>query len=423
MPRYAGAAIHTLLVLMFDGKGYVMMNILPKVPGLSFVVGDEETLALMQDAKTLVPFSDEAIRFLDALSQILFKKGRAYSDVVTFAFWCRKGSLMREKKKYETGELRFGRGITFHSTPSNVAVNFAFSFAAGLLAGNPNVVRLPAKAFEQVNVISTAVREVLLEQPEMRPYVVFVKYGLIQEFSDYFSSICMNRIVWGGDMTIALMRKSPLPPRAVEVTFADRYSLAVFKAESILALDEAGMKTLARNFWNDTYFTDQNACTSPRLIAWVGEGKGEAKAKFWSAVHEIVKAEYAMQPVQSVGKLAAFYRAAASVKGLKLIHVNDNLITRVQVETFTTDLMNWKYNSGFFYELDAGSLDEVFSPTSVKCQTVTQFGLTKDEMEHALLSAHPGGIDRIVPVGASMNFALTWDGYDLIRTLSRVVNF
>lgn len=401
----------------------MMMNIFPKVPGLSFVVGDEETLALMQRAKTLVPFSDEAIRFLEALSLILFKRGRAYSDVVTFAFWCRKSSLMREKKKYETGELRFGRGITFHSTPSNVAVNFAFSFAAGLLAGNPNIVRLPAKAFEQVDVISKAVQEVLVVQPEIRPYVVFVKYGLIHEFSDYFSSICMNRIVWGGDMTIALMRQSPLPPRAVEVTFADRYSLAVFKAESILALDEAGMKTLARNFWNDTYFTDQNACTSPRLIAWVGEGKGNAKAKFWAAVHEIVKAEYVMQPVQAVGKLAAFYRAAASVKGLKLVRANDNLITRIQVDTFTVELMDWKYNSGFFYEFDAGSLDEVFTPTSVKCQTVTQFGFAKNEIEHALVSAHPGGIDRIAPVGASMNFALRWDGYDLIRTLSRVISF
>lgn len=423
MQRYADAATHTLPVLRFNGKGSVTMNIFPKVSGLSFVVGGEETLALMLDAKTLVPFSDEAIRFLDALSQILFKKGRAYSDVVTFAFWCRKGSLMQEKKKYETGELRFGRGITFHSTPSNVAVNFAFSFAAGLLAGNPNIVRLPAKEFEQVDVISEAVQEVLSAKPEMRPYVVFVKYGLIQEFSDYFSAICMNRIVWGGDMTIALMRKSPLPPRAVEVTFADRYSLAVFKAESILALDEAGMKTLARHFWNDTYFTDQNACTSPRLIAWVGEGKEDAKTKFWAAVHEIVKAEYTMQPVQAVGKLAAFYRAAASVKGLRLVRANDNLITRIQVDTFTADLMDWKYNSGFFYEFDAGSLDEVLSPTSVKCQTVTQFGLTKDEIEHALLSAHPGGIDRIVPVGASMNFALIWDGYDLIRTLSRVVSF
>ena len=397
-------------------------NGLPNVPGLSFVVGDEMTLSRLLRAKAMVPFSEESIRFLDALSQVLFKKGRAYSDVVTFAFWCRRGSLLREKKKYEVGEMRLGRGITFHSTPSNVAVNFAFSFATGLLAGNPNIVRLPAKAFAQVDVISEAVKEVLLEQTWMDPYVIFVKFGLIQEFSDYFSSICMNRVVWGGDMTIALMRKSPLPPRAVEVTFADRYSLAVLNADAVLELDDSGMKTLTRNFWNDTYFTDQNACTSPRLIAWIGDGKSAAKDKFWSAVHALVKAEYGLQPVQAVGKLAAFYRTAASVPEVKLVASEDNFITRLSVESFAADLMDFKYNSGFFFEMDAKNLEEAFSPNSVKCQTVTYFGLSKDEITNALASARPNGIDRVVPIGASMNFTLTWDGYDLIRTLSRSIS-
>ncbi len=398
------------------------MNMLPNNPGLSFVVGDEEVLSRMLCANSMAPFSDEAIHFLDALSQILFKRGRSYSDVVTFAFWCRRGALLREKKKYDTGEMRLGRGITFHSTPSNVAVNFAFSFATGLLAGNPNVVRLPARSFAQVDIISDAVRDVLREQPEMAPYIIFVKFGLVQEFSDYFSSICMNRIVWGGDMTIALMRKSPLPPRAVEVTFADRYSLAILKSEAVLDVDDAGLKALARNFWNDTYFTDQNACTSPRLIAWGGNDKEKAKDKFWNAVHEVVKAEYNLQPVQAIGKLAAFYRTAASVTGVKLVTSEDNFITRVKVESFTADLMDYKYNSGFFFEMDIADLKEVFIPASVKCQTVTYFGFDKDEIRSAFEASKPRGIDRIVPIGSSMSFTLVWDGYDLIRTLSRIVN-
>ena len=31
----------------------------------------------------------------------------------------------------------------------------------------------------------------------------------------------------------------------------------------------------------------------------------------------------------------------------------------------------------------------------------------------------PAGIDRIVPMGKSMDFSLIWDGYDLIRQMSR----
>ena len=33
----------------------------------------------------------------------------------------------------------------------------------------------------------------------------------------------------------------------------------------------------------------------------------------------------------------------------------------------------------------------------------------------------PAGVDRIVPIGRTMDFALVWDGVDLIRTMSRAI--
>jgi hypothetical protein len=38
-----------------------------------------------------------------------------------------------------------------------------------------------------------------------------------------------------------------------------------------------------------------------------------------------------------------------------------------------------------------------------------------------LEETRPVGIDRIVPMGKAMDFALIWDGYDLIRQMSRRV--
>lgn len=32
------------------------------------------------------------------------------------------------------------------------------------------------------------------------------------------------------------------------------------------------------------------------------------------------------------------------------------------------------------------------------------------------------GIDRIVPIGQAMDIGATWDGCDLVRTLSRVIS-
>ena len=85
----------------------------------------------------------------------------------------------------------------------------------------------------------------------------------------------LHEVVWGGNQTIAELRKSELPPRSGEVTFADRYSLAIIDADSYLTIENKAK--VAEDFYNDTFFSDQNACTSPRLIIWIGEKKQEAK--------------------------------------------------------------------------------------------------------------------------------------------------
>ena len=102
--------------------------------GLQYIVGTPETVEGMQALKALRPFDDAVIAFLNDLSGEL-RKIREYPDVATVGFWCRKAALMQEKAKIDDAGERFGKGIVFHSTPSNVPVNFAFSFAAGLLAG------------------------------------------------------------------------------------------------------------------------------------------------------------------------------------------------------------------------------------------------------------------------------------------------
>ena len=136
---------------------------------LTYIIGTSETVEQMRIIPAFVPFDEKVVMFLNTISGKLLKTGKGYSDVITFAFWCRKANIMAEKAKYDTKELRLGRGIAFHSTPSNVPVNCAFSFAAGLLAGNPNIVRLPAKEYIQVDIICNAVREALEEMPEMKP--------------------------------------------------------------------------------------------------------------------------------------------------------------------------------------------------------------------------------------------------------------
>ena len=385
---------------------------------LQYVIGSPETVEQMQNVRPLRPFDDGVISFLNDLSAVL-RTNRAYSDVATFGFWCRKAALLKEKAKYDDVDERFGKGIVFHSTPSNVPVNFAFSFAAGLLAGNANIVRLPGKPFEQVTVISNAIKQLLeTKHQNIAPYIVFVKFPPVKEITDAFSALCNVRVIWGGDMTVAELRQSKIPARTTEITFADRHSIAVIDADAYLEAERKD--TIIQNFYNDTYFSDQNACTAPRIIFWQGEKKAEAKADFWNRVHEKTVKEYTLAPVQAVGKLNAMY----SVASQKKVHVEksvDMFITRLDVDKIDKDLMNYKYNSGFYFEKDIENLKEIVDVCNVRCQTLTYFGVKEEDFRTFLEDARPIGIDRIVPMGKSMDFALVWDGYDLIRQMSRKI--
>ena len=379
------------------------------------ITGDFEATV---KAAPLPPFCDDILNFLNGLSKKLTKV-REYSDVATFGFWCRKAALLKEKSKYDDLDLRLGRGVVFHSTPSNVPVNFAFSFAAGLLAGNANIVRLPGRDFEQVTIIVNAVNELLEgEYSSLAPYLCFVKYPPDKELHDKFSSVCDVRVIWGGDGTINELRQSPLKPRATELTFADRYSIAVINAEEYL--NDVNKEKITQDFYNDTYFSDQNACTAPRIVFWTGKNKESAKETFWDNVRKMAKEKYELAPVQAVGKLAAFYKAAANIP-VRLTGAKDSFVTRVSVKEASEALMQYKYNSGFYFECDINELKDILPVCGERLQTLTYYGLTKEELTSFFTENKPKGIDRAVPMGKSMDFALTWDGYDLIRQLSRKI--
>ena len=391
-----------------------------KLSGLEFIVGDDRTIENMPDVPALPPFAEPVVNFFNDLSRLVMKNGREFSDVMTFGFWCRKAALLKEKENYHDLSRRLGRGIVFHSTPSNVPVNCAFSFAAGLLSGNANIVRLPAKDFPQVRIISDCVRELLeTTHKDLAPYICFVKYPPIKEITDLFSKICNSRVVWGGDATIAEIRQSPLQPRANEVNFADRYSFAVVEADNFLEAEDKDV--IIRNFYNDTYFSDQNACTAPRIIIWLGKNKAEAKELFWSKVLAYTREHYNIAPVQTIGKINALYKAAANLE-LGKVSVEQPFLTRIQMDSLYPGIMDYRFNSGFFYEYDADSLTELLPIATVKSQTVTYYGLTKEQILNFVSEDHPQGIDRFVPMGKSMDFTLVWDGFDLIQTLSRIVN-
>ena len=377
-------------------------------------------------SKPIEPFSTETIDFLNDVSKKLtkHKETREYPDVTTFAFYCRRGNISLLKQKYLiVKHFRLGRGIIFHISPSNVPVNFAYSLISGMLSGNLNIVRVPSKEFKQVRLIIAAINEVgrLEKHQKIAKRIVLVRYDRNSKATEYFSSICDIRVIWGGDETITQIRKNPLPPRAFDITFADRYSLCVINADNYI--DEDDKRKVANDFYNDTYLFDQNACTAPHLLVWTGENENvaEAKKQFWQQLHDVVSTQYEVQGVIAVDKLSALYYQAANMHEIIKVEASDNLIYRVELNELDQNIENYRCTSGYFSEYHARSLSEISSIINRKYQTLAYYGFEKEELEGVMLNEKPNGIDRIVPIGRTSEYSLTWDGFELINTLSRVI--
>lgn len=369
------------------------------------------------------PFSDDVISFLNDLASRILKdrESRLYPDVVTFAFFCRKANLLKLKELHMPRGTRLGRGTVFHIAPGNVPINFGYSMVTGLLAGNSNIVKLSSKPFPQVDIVLRHLHA-LTDNPVSRR-ILLVKFGHQSDAASFFSSMADVRVIWGGDHTISEIRKNALPPRSFDICFADRYSLCAIKASSIPILNEARLNQLAENFYNDTFLFDQNACSAPHLMVWVGNKEEIAVAKriFWRSFHRYAKSKYELQAVIAVDKLNALYHLAIEQKATRE-STEDNLIVRAQIPALNPGIEDFRCAGGFFTEYDASSIDEISHIINRKFQTLAYHGFSTDELTRFITWAKPCGIDRIVPIGDTTAFSLVWDGYDLINMLSRRIS-
>ena len=108
-------------------------------------------------------FNDRAINFFSDLSSELKKNKSVLKspDLFFLMMWCTKKNLIINKEKYKLSSLRIGRGIIFHICPSNVPLNFFYSFAYGLLSGNSNIVKLPSRNYLETNILISAIKKII----------------------------------------------------------------------------------------------------------------------------------------------------------------------------------------------------------------------------------------------------------------------
>ena len=342
------------------------------------------------------------------------------------AYWCRPAEVARLKSGF--AELAAGqakvmpRGTVFHVPPVNVETLFLYGWLLSILCGNRNIIRISSRASHLTSELCDIVAFAMERYEVLRRINLAVRYGHDDQLTADLSAGCDVRIVWGGDETVRTLRSVPLPPSAKDVCFPDRYSYSVIRAGAFISSPDAERQALAHAFYNDCYWFDQMACSSPRLVAWCGTPA------------ECLSASASFFPRLAREVAAHGYTLDASVRNSKVVFSSRLILDEVadSYETYGNELTVLRLPSLSSFGRDhcggglllSATVPDLFAIAPIvrrRDQTVSYFGFDRQEMEAFAQILNGRGIDRIVPIGHALTFNRFWDGYDLLQELTRRV--
>ncbi|MCE9576995.1 MAG: gamma-glutamyl phosphate reductase [Deltaproteobacteria bacterium] len=376
------------------------------------------------------PFSAASIDFVAALAEALMTDpaARRHPELMSLGFFLRRAELTTMARELATASrdaVRMPIGLVFHVPPSNVDTVFAYSWLLSLLAGNRDVVRLSSRPSPVVDItLGHAAR--LLADPAhaaVAARTAIVRYGHDAAINRALSAACDLRVIWGGDAAIRALREAPLAPHGRDLTFPDRQSFAVLRADAIVDATADAVAAVAGGLVNDLFWFDQAACASPRLVVWVGS-PGAARAasvRLFGRVGEIAEQRgHRLEPAHVMNKVVFTYRAVADHPAV-VRREQFGSLTVVEVEGLAA-VPHDHPGAGYVWSTTVEALAELTAFVGRKHQTLVHFGFTRVELDAVIDALAGRGVDRVVPIGRALAFDRMWDGHDLIAAFTRIVH-
>jgi Acyl-CoA reductase (LuxC) len=375
------------------------------------------------------PFSPSRRRTLAQLSRgILQNSGlRADAASVALGYWLRRASIDRLAEEFERRRnaapdtVFVPVGHVFHVAPGNVDTVFVYSWALSYLCGNQNVVRVSGQPSDVLARLLEVLSSLMQSDAELAGGNRFITYEHDQAISEALSQWAAHRVVWGGDDTVALFRTMPLSAHASERTFGSKFSYSVLATAAYLRASEQTAERLAAGFFNDIFWFDQMACSSPHLLFWVGlaDQMDAALERFHRLLsREIERRGYHGAASNALHRLNFVFDLACDTDLRADLDHKEFLAVRLP------DGAVWKKEAcgaGLFTHVRAHDLNQVAEFGQAQDQTITHFGFSAAELRSLAQRTGARGVDRLVPVGEALAFDVTWDGYDLIGDFLRRV--
>ncbi len=375
-----------------------------------------------QNFHVFPPFHPDLLLFCEDFSKALFqlKEAKEYPDFVALAFWLRKGNILKLQetfqKKYRSDLLLVPRGLVFHIPPGNIDVMLVYSWICSLLVGNGNIIRIPGNRDPRFDKLLEVIFH-LLSQAAHQPInaiTSFVQYGHEEAITAYISTHIDLRVIWGGNETVSTIKKIPTQPHAKDIAFPDRFSYSAIHAQTYLDATPQEQEQTINHFFNDTYWFDQSACSSPRVLFWVGDSATIQKVSqsFYKALQETIKKRhYEVTLGGALLKRTYMYDRALSLPVDKILQLSNEL--GILYLEKPDEQCRVHCGQGLLYHIPLTTIEEIIPFVNQHDQTLTYYGFSKEALQQLILKLNGKGLNRIVPFGQALNFEPVWDGQDL----------
>lgn len=373
-------------------------------------------------------FDERVLSFIGDLAQELksCKEIVDLPDLQTFSFWARKNNLSLMKNKYGESMARRGLGVAFHITPSNVPTNFLYSLVFGLLSGNANIIRLTSKDYPQIRVVTDTLNLIKNKQRhlEVLNRICLIRYEKIDSITESILNFSDIKILWGSDETLQLIRGLKQPVDCRELLFINKHSISLLSADYLIELNQkrkSEYETFIKEFYRDTFLFDQNGCSSPTHVYWVGSEKQVILVRkfFWQDLQAFIKSNYSLDYGLSMRKFTEACKFLAQNPTVELFYHFGNWLYLFWFNSDHLTSNSERLRFGSFIESRIDSLTQFANQVDNRVQTVTYKGFKLENIMDLVKSNPKSGIDRIVPVGTAISMDINWDGMDIPLMLSK----
>jgi hypothetical protein len=407
------------------------MTIVVKFPYITGTVDPDDLIAEVsaEPPGGRLVVGDERVRdFLGAFARRLLRPelARRHPELGSLGFFLRRGELARAVSGLgdgAAGRRRAPRGLVLHFPPANVDTIFVYSWALSALAGNHNIVRVSRRSAAAAEAVLAVLNEALADaDPAIGQTQRMVAYERDEELTAALSAACDLRVLWGGDESVAALRRHPVRPLARELAFPDRSSFAAISVAGWRCATPMQRRAAVAGFANDLYWFDQAACSSPRDLCWVGEAgaAGAARAEFTGLLaEEVARRGASVDPAMAMEKYVATYGLAAAGAATRVTFAG-HALAEVELAGLG-DLQRGWLGAGTVCHVTVGSLAELAPAIRRKDQTLSHFGFTLTELDDFVTALAGRGLDRLVPFGQALTFAGVWDGLDLLHEFTRII--